>query len=245
VLAGLGARPLPQIVLVDRDLPDQRGEDLAAALREVGLRAAILLVCSDGQGGPSRGGPVDAILHRPILRSELFRTLARLPAPEQVPPAEPSPPPASLPVAAPEPAPEAGPRPMRVLAAEDNKTNRFVFDKMVKGLDIELAFATNGHEAVELYHSFRPDLVFMDISMPGKDGKEATREIRRAEAGLSHTPVIALTAHAMAGDREEILACGLDHYLTKPLRKAEIHDCIRRHCPSVCRVPHPPGAADG
>jgi signal transduction histidine kinase/CheY-like chemotaxis protein len=131
------------------------------------------------------------------------------------------------------PLPEATPndlRQMRILAAEDNRTNQLVFRKMVKDLNIELTFANNGREALELYQSFEPDLVFMDISMPEMDGKEATREIRKLEAlSGKHVPIVALTAHAMTGDSDGILAAGLDHYLTKPLRKAVILERILQH----------------
>ena len=122
---------------------------------------------------------------------------------------------------------------MRVLAAEDNKTNQLVFRKMVRDLDVTVDFAANGHEAVELYRQTRPDLIFMDISMPGMDGKEATREIRRIAAteGHGHTPIVALTAHAMAGDENGILAAGLDRYLTKPLRKGPIRQVIEEYRP--------------
>ena len=122
---------------------------------------------------------------------------------------------------------------MRILAAEDNKTNRLVFSKLVKKLNIDLEFAENGVEAVEKWHSFQPDLVFMDISMPEMDGKEATGCIRTAEAegDLPRTPIVALTAHAMAGDDAEILAAGLDHYLTKPLRKGAIFGRISDEIP--------------
>ncbi|MFY9468403.1 MAG: response regulator, partial [Lentibacter algarum] len=123
-------------------------------------------------------------------------------------------------------------RKMRVLAAEDNKTNQLVFRKMVKALDIDLKFAGNGREAVELYQSFEPDLVFMDISMPEMDGKEATRAIRTLEAESGkHVPVLALTAHAMGGDKEEIMSAGMDQFLTKPLRKAEIYAAIGGYQP--------------
>ena len=123
-------------------------------------------------------------------------------------------------------------RKMRVLAAEDNKTNQLVFRKMVKALDIDLKFAGNGREAVELYQSFEPDLVFMDISMPEMDGKEATRAIRALEAESGkHVPVLALTAHAMGGDKEEIMSAGMDQFLTKPLRKAEIYAAIGGYQP--------------
>ncbi|WP_335339590.1 response regulator [Falsihalocynthiibacter arcticus] len=128
---------------------------------------------------------------------------------------------------------DGSPRRMRVLTAEDNKTNQLVFRKMVKNLDIDLKFANNGREAIELFQSFRPDVIFMDISMPEVDGKEATRSIRNIETqdGLKHTPIIALTAHAMPEDKDEILKAGLDEYSTKPLRKAIIFEKIEKHLP--------------
>jgi CheY-like chemotaxis protein len=127
---------------------------------------------------------------------------------------------------------------MRVLAAEDNRTNRLVFSNMVKGLDIELTFAENGQEAVDLFQSLAPDVIFMDISMPEMDGKEATRAIRAIEAQSGrHVPIVAMTAHAMTGDDAEILAAGLDHYLTKPLRKEMIYQHIRAACPKGVRSP--------
>jgi CheY-like chemotaxis protein len=125
----------------------------------------------------------------------------------------------------PPPAPEPL-RPIRVLAAEDNKTNRLVFSRMVKDLVIDLQFAENGREAVEMFESFRPDILFTDISMPEMDGKEATRRIRTLENGAARLPIIAMTAHAMDGDEDGILAAGVDHYLTKPLKKQAIIDHI-------------------
>ena len=119
-------------------------------------------------------------------------------------------------------------RKMRVLAAEDNKTNQLVFRKMVKDLNIDLVVANNGLEAVEQFNIFQPDMIFMDISMPMMDGKEATHAIREIEKKdkLARVPIVALTAHAMAGDDAEILKAGLDYYLTKPLRKAAICDKV-------------------
>ncbi|MEP1329556.1 response regulator [Pseudophaeobacter sp.] len=129
------------------------------------------------------------------------------------------------------PAETSAPR-MRILAAEDNKTNQLVFRKMVKALNIDLRFANNGLEAVALYQDFEPDLIFMDISMPEMDGKEATGAIRKIEEKTGrHVPIVALTAHAMSGDSEGILAAGLDFYLTKPLRKALIVERILEHVP--------------
>ena len=111
---------------------------------------------------------------------------------------------------------------LNVLLAEDNKTNQLVFTKMIKTLPISLTIANNGEEAVAAYKNTRPDLIFMDISMPRMDGKQATKEIRKLEAGGQKTPIIAVTAHALDGDREDIISEGLDDHITKPVRK----DCI-------------------
>ncbi len=148
--------------------------------------------------------------------------------------------------AAPAPLPQEVPcaaRLMRILAAEDNKTNQLVFRKMVKGLAIDLRIANNGIEAVAAYQEFEPDMIFMDISMPLMDGKEATGAIRALEAGTGrHVPVVALTAHAMDGDDAGILAAGLDQYLTKPLRKPAILDAIRQLVPGEAADPFPAAA---
>lgn len=116
------------------------------------------------------------------------------------------------------------PRLMRVLVAEDNRTNRFVIEKMLKTLSIDLIFAENGEEAIDRYQWTTPDIIFTDISMPKMDGREAARRIRRIEAAgnLPRCPIIAITAHAMEGDAEDILAAGIDHYLSKPVKKADL-----------------------
>ncbi|MGH1330293.1 MAG: response regulator [Paracoccaceae bacterium] len=189
--------------------------------------------------------PQQAVEHSPTTISPpIAETPILQAAPENLPlEADPAPqinestaPIEAAPSAAPEPIlPAETGRKMRILAAEDNKTNQLVFKKMVKTLDIELTFANNGREAIALYQSTAPDLIFMDISMPEVDGKEATRQIRALEAQSGgHIPIVALTAHAMAGDDQEILAAGLDHYLTKPLRKAAIIERIEAERPQDC-----------
>ena len=134
-----------------------------------------------------------------------------------------------------EPLAAAASRRMRVLTAEDNRTNQLVFQKMVRDLDIEVAFANNGIEAVELFQSFKPDMIFMDISMPEMDGREASSAIRALEQGNTRVPIVALTAHAMEGDAADILAAGIDRYMTKPLRKAAITETLVSLCPVEAR----------
>lgn len=115
---------------------------------------------------------------------------------------------------------------IRVLAAEDNKTNQLVLKKMLEGLDIELCLVEDGAQAIEQFKCFRPQIVLMDISMPNVDGMEAARAIR--SLGGPHVPIIAMTAHAMAGDEERIRASGIDHYLTKPLKKSVLQGHIKQ-----------------
>ena len=184
-----------------------------------------------------------------VDEAPVLRRVAPIPSPEPVPAPEPAPqapePAEILPAPSEPPVPAATGRPdlraMRVLAAEDNKTNRLVFSKLVKACDIDLTFAGDGAEALATFETLRPDLVFMDISMPRMDGKEATQRIRELEAaqGWPRTRIVALTAHAMAGDAEETLAHGLDAHLTKPLKKPAILAEIGGARPDTARPPLP------
>lgn len=123
-------------------------------------------------------------------------------------------------------------RRMRILSAEDNKTNRLVLKKLLKPLDLDLEFAHNGLEVLERYQENVPDLILMDISMPQMDGKEATRQIRAMEQNTEkHTPIVALTALAGTDEKAGILEAGLDIYLTKPVRKAEVFGVISKARP--------------
>ena len=214
------------VLLTDHDMPEMDGLALAARVRAAGLELPIVLLSSNPAGarGREESAAVDAFLQKPVLRAELYRRLEDLVSPAIE---------AQVSVSAP-PAPREQ-RQMRVLAAEDNKTNQLVFQKMVKAIDIDLVFAANGREAVELWQSFRPDLIFMDISMPEMDGKEAARAIRAAEPEGTHVPIVALTAHAMDGDSDGILASGIDRYMTKPLRKAAITEALTEFCPAEAR----------
>lgn len=109
----------------------------------------------------------------------------------------------------------------RLLAAEDNKTNQLVFKTMIKGLDLDVQIVDNGAALVAAFRENPPDLIMTDISMPEMDGLDAARAIRaeEAEQGLPRVHIIAMTAHALDGDRERIMAAGIDDYITKPLKK--------------------------
>ncbi len=213
------------VVLTDHEMPEMDGLTLAARIRASGNAVPIVLLSSnpararEGLGSDA----LSAILQKPILRADLYRRLQDLNGKVE---ALPVPPPVVV---------MGERRLMRVLLAEDNRTNQLVFQKMVRGLDIELQLANNGLEAVAAFQAAPPDLIFMDISMPEMDGREAARALRVLEAGQRHTPIIAVTAHAMDGDNESILAAGIDFYMTKPLRKDAILSALIDHCPVDAR----------
>ncbi len=119
----------------------------------------------------------------------------------------------------------------RILVAEDNRTNRLVVRKMLSDANVRLIFAGDGEQAVGAYRDQRPDLIFMDLSMPGKDGIEATREIRdhERERNLKPVPIIALTANGFESDRRKCLEVGMDDFLTKPVKKAGLLESAARY----------------
>lgn len=218
------------LILTDQEMPGMDGLDLACALRAQGCQLPIVLLSSSPATQRNHPGAAElaGILQKPILRRELLTHLRAIGAPAPDPGLDPA---SASPLAPPLP---AGGRQMRLLAAEDNRTNRLVFAKMIEGLDVDTVYAENGRQAVDLFRTHRPDLIFMDISMPEMDGREATRCIRQLPGG-AQVPIVALTAHAMQGDSNDILAAGLDHYLSKPLRKPLLHDLILRYCPDEAR----------
>ncbi len=118
----------------------------------------------------------------------------------------------------------------RILIAEDNQVNQRVAARMLERLGHTADIAANGIEALDAMKKQRYDVVLMDCQMPELDGWEATREIRRREAdGSSRTPVIALTANAMQGDREKCLECGMDDFVSKPIQLAQLEEILTRH----------------
>ncbi len=104
----------------------------------------------------------------------------------------------------------------KILLVEDNEMNRDMLSRRLMRKGFEVVFATDGGQGVEMARSHAPDLILMDMSLPVLDGWEATRQIK-ADGATRDIPVIALTAHAMAGDQDKALDAGCDDYDTKPV----------------------------
>jgi two-component system, cell cycle response regulator DivK len=113
----------------------------------------------------------------------------------------------------------------RILLVEDNEMNRDMLSRRLSRKGYEVVVAVNGQEGVERARSEAPDLILMDMSLPVKDGWTATREIK-ADTATAAIPIIALTAHAMSGDREKALEAGCDDYDTKPIELTRLLEKI-------------------
>ena len=143
-----------------------------------------------------------------------------------------------------------GRRGLRILLAEDNRVNQAVACRMVEKMGHSIVVANNGNEALSLLAQQSFDLVLMDIQMPEMDGLTATRKIRESEMRASlGIPIIAMTAHAMTGDRERCLHAGMDGYISKPINSQELERAIAAVIPGGdtiltlrSRVPGPASA---
>ncbi len=218
------------LVVADSTLPDMPGEALLETLRDKDQSQGTILLSEDiSANAQTKSLVADAVLQKPVARRALFSAIETLDQARNTVPDLPETPPTDPQEPDEDTAPET--ERLDVLVAEDNKTNQLVFSKMAASFDVDLRFANNGVEAVAAYKEKVPDLIFMDISMPVMDGKAATGEIRAIEGDGPRVPIIAVTAHAMSGDREMILAAGLDDYLTKPLRKAALGQKIAEWSP--------------
>jgi CheY-like chemotaxis protein len=113
----------------------------------------------------------------------------------------------------------------KILLVEDNETNRDMLSRRLVRKGYEVVMALDGQQAVEMAASENPDLILMDMSLPVIDGWEATRRVK-ADGATRTIPVIALTAHAMAGDREKAIEAGCDDYDTKPIDLGRLLDKI-------------------
>ncbi len=130
-------------------------------------------------------------------------------------------------------------RALRILVAEDNPVNQRVAAALLEKRGHRVSLAADGRSAIELFGKERFDMVLMDVQMPGMDGLEATAAIRAVESSASHVPIVAMTAHAMSGDRERCLAAGMDDYLSKPVRPDDLYEKVEKFagCEAASPVP--------
>jgi CheY-like chemotaxis protein len=212
------------LVLCDLSVVDSGGEKLAGAARR-----SIALVAANERSALERLRNLgfDGYLMKPIRQSTLLRELARMTqkAPMHVASASPAP-------EKPQLQSSPGAR-LRILLAEDNQINAVLATALIKRAGHIVDLAVNGEEAVEAINRNEYDLVLMDVHMPGMDGIEATRRIRALDREAAKTPIVALTANAMASDRQKCIAAGMDDFLTKPFDPADFHAMIDKWRPQA------------
>jgi CheY-like chemotaxis protein len=213
-----------QVVLLDNSLPDQGFETFLAAKRD-GPELADTRVIALGLSYSSRVMELYAkfgcasFVRKPVVRPEpLLEAMISVLTDSTRLAATPSPAPA---VTTPSAASLGG----LILLVEDNPVNQKVGMIMVRSLGCEVDLAEDGAKALDLVRARKYDLILMDCQMPGMDGMETTREVRKL-VGRS-LPIVALTANAFASDREQCLAAGMDAFLTKPVQKAELARTIK------------------
>jgi CheY-like chemotaxis protein len=215
-----GGRPF-SLVLTDVNMPEADGFSLVEEIRDSATLAAtrvIVLTSGDRPGDVNRARSlgVAGYLVKPVKQSELFDAIVAALGVTSV---EEEPKPA----ASTETAPAI--RPLRILLAEDSIPNQKLATGLLSKWGHAVSVAGNGRQAVSLWQSQHFDLILMDVQMPELDGLQATSLIREQEldAGRGvHIPIIAMTAHAMKGDREQCLSAGMDSYVPKPIRVKEL-----------------------
>ena len=215
--------------LIDADLPEVDGFELVHRLRERPdcPEYVFLLLNADrlhvDVGRTQRAGVTGYIL-KPIMEERLRAAFMTLRKPAAGPGAD-----SVAASAAWQPALAVNDRHLVVLLAEDNPVNQKLAQVILKKRGFTVITAANGQEAVLAMEHHRFDLVLMDVQMPLMDGLDATRAIRRHERAMGrHTPIVAMTAHAMQGDRDECLAAGMDDYVSKPVQSALLFATIER-----------------
>ncbi len=228
-LRSAAARGLPfAIVLVDGMMPEMDGLTLARHIRDDPMIAGVLMLMLTSSGPPEdddicTGLQISACLTKPVRQSELLdavmEALARRVEPAGVRGKSSTGDGHLVPV------PQAVL--LHVLLAEDHPVNQKVAVRMLERMGHSVVVVADGQQALEALEVDEFDVVLMDLQMPRMDGLEALRAIRDREAGGErHAHVVALTAHAMQGDRERCLAAGFDNYLAKPVRQSELQEIL-------------------
>jgi signal transduction histidine kinase/ligand-binding sensor domain-containing protein/DNA-binding response OmpR family regulator len=217
--------------ILDHQMPGMDGVTLAALVKaDPRLRDAMLVILSSA-GHPAdiqatEIAGIEAWLVKPARRSQLMNALATAWAKKSscgpLPPLVDRRPDGAV------VADSFAGSGIRVLIAEDNPVNQKVGVLMLQKLGLRADIAGNGLEAVQMFAMAPYDLVLMDCQMPEMDGYAATREIRRQEGANRHVTIIAMTAEAMAGARDQCLASGMDDYISKPIRSADLFEALQK-----------------
>ncbi|HEY3055029.1 MAG TPA: response regulator, partial [Thermoanaerobaculia bacterium] len=213
------------IAIIDMFMPELDGMTLARLIRSdrsISGTRVIVLTTLGGRIDPTamRDAGIDSSLTKPVKQSALFDAIANALAGRKQRPQPPAPRPAIAPR-----------HDVRVLVAEDNPVNQKLAIRQLARRGIEADAVANGTEAIEAFIRETYDLVLMDCQMPQMDGFEATRRIREREGHQRRTPVVALTANALEGDRQRCLDAGMDDYLSKPVSESELTRVLERWLP--------------
>ncbi len=229
------------LAILDMDMPEMDGMDVAQTIKnDPSLsQTTIIMLTSVGLRGDAQTAKqcgVSAYLTKPVRQSDLRATISSLLGDNS---SESS----DRLVTRHSIAEGSKQLDLRILVAEDNPTNQEVVKGMLKALGCSVDIVPNGEEAVYAFSDRNYDMVFMDCQMPVLDGYQATEAIRKEErhhTRVVHTPIVALTAHALEGDKEKCLKAGMDDYMSKPFRVNEMKEMIRkwtRQRTSISRVP--------
>ncbi|MDA8157378.1 MAG: response regulator [Actinomycetota bacterium] len=228
--AGKTAEPF-RLILLDNRMPGMCGFEVAAYIKShLNINAIIIMLTSDTRKGDvekARRLGISSYLIKPVSRKRLFEVIVEalgINYGNHQMPATPEPVSGSK---APQLAAISS-RHMHILLAEDSEDNARLVQFYLKNSNCTLDIAENGLEAIEKFTASHYDLVLMDVQMPGMDGYTATRRIREMERqkGLVHTPIIALTAHAIKGDDLKSFQAGCDGHITKPVKKETLLEAL-------------------
>ena len=226
------------LLLTDANMPEMDGFALADEVRKDPnlAGATLMMLTSGGQHGDSarsRELGVSAYLTKPVGRSELRAAIIRALAASEPRSMESKLAPSESPRGA-----GPGTGALRILLAEDNALNQMHAIRLFEKRGHVVTVASNGREALAALEREQFDLVLMDVQMPEMDGFETAAEIRARERSMGgHIPIVAMTAHAMKGDRERCLAAGMDDYTSKPIRADELFEAINRVCRRSLLIP--------
>jgi len=230
------------IIFLDQMMPGLSGEALAARMRTVpGLAETKLVLVSSGgpHGRGSAAKTLDAILDKPVRQRDLLSCLARLCVAPSTEAAQPQPDAPLRPIIA-----VSDGSDLRILLAEDNKINqRFATALLAKAGYCKVDVAENGHQAIDAVRRSDYDIVLMDVQMPELDGIQATRQIRQLPAPKGKVHIIALTADAMSGARDQYIAAGMDDYVSKPVNPTTLLAKLAEFALTMSSKPKNPPAA--